>query len=69
MRLYHLSVITLCALIAVASGCNSDKAKETAKTTSQEEIPAIEAAEAGLQTADAVGEYTGAVGAFKTHNP
>lgn len=68
MRLYHLSVITLCALIAVASGCNSDKAKETAKTTSQEEIPAIEAVEVGLQTVDAVGEYTATVEAFKTNN-
>lgn len=68
MRHYHLSIIALCTLIAVASGCSSDKAKETPGASHQEDIPAIEAVEVGLQTVDATGEYTATVEAFKTNN-
>ena len=68
MRHYHLSIIAHCTLIAVASGCSSDKAKETPGASHQEDIPAIEAVEVGLQTVDATGEYTATVEAFKTNN-
>lgn len=50
------------------SGCSSDKAADSNTPQHAEDIPAVETLEVGLETVDAIGEYTATVEAFKTNN-
>lgn len=69
MKYCLLSVTALAALLAASlSSCSSDKSSGAPAGQPAEELPAIETQTVGLQTVDAVGEYTATVEAFKTNN-